>query len=405
MPLASGLKRLRDLVPLYFVARTMVLLLFGMLSLTFVFLHVFSNRLEKPLGNIISDPLGISALVLLLLVCLANLYLLIIYPLRESASYPRPSRHPLLSALVVLSFLLFTVFFQLGLQAGANPYVMLSAPAVLVGAVGGLSWRQGITLILAFNGVITLLLPKAVEPFFWGFMLCSQWVVFILFKALIGEFHVKTLLQQRLVELQATQRLLRESVEQDIRCEVARNLHDELGHLATRLSLSLGHYVQQQRQPAPQIVEAQALTRRLHQQVRSIAASWTQVGKIDLKSTLNTLAKQIAQPQVVMHYEHFDGLCSPPTAEAIFRACQEGITNCLRHSDASILNVTLERKNTLYVVTLEDNGHSAQWKGQFGTGLRGVQERLRQLGGELTCEAKAGGFVMQLNIPLHAYEI
>lgn len=423
MPLSQWRERFSALVPVYFILRTTVLLVFGLISLVCVFANVWSqtkgngfNLQNAPLQN---APLIVSGMLLLLSMMLSNLYVLLVYPLKTAACYPRTSRHPLLAGLVIVSFLLFIVFFHLALQTRANPYLLLSLPAVLVGAVSGLSWRVGITLILSFNAIMTLLLPSNIEPLFWGFMLCSQWVVYILFKVLIGEFHTKTLLFQRLVELQATQRLLRESVEREIRYEVARNLHDELGHLATRISLALGQLQQLPLQQAPQLLEAQTLTRTLHQQLRSIAASWTGLGKIDLKSSLEALAQQIVQPRVQIHYLPstgpagdglpFDGLCSPAAAEAIFRACQEGITNCLRHSNATQLNISLQRQGNLYVVDLKDNGTHYQtdneWRGHWGNGLRGIQERLRQLGGQLTCAATSSGFAMQLTLPLQAHEL
>lgn len=408
MLLSQWRERFSALVPVYFIIRTALLLVFGLTSLGCVFVHVFAQGHADWLSQW-RTPLGISATLLLLSMMLSNLYLLLIYPLKTAASYPRTRHHRLLVGLVIASFLLFIVFFHLALQAGANPYLLLSLPAVLVGAVSGLSWGIGITLIVSFNAVVSLLLPENVEPLFWGFMLCSQWVVYILFKALIGEFHTKTLLFQRLVELQATQRLLRESVEREIRYEVARNLHDELGHLATRISLALGQIQQLPLRNEPQLLEAQALTRTLHQQLRSIAASWTGLGKIDLKSSLDALARQISQPRVRLHYlqkdgHSFDGLCSPAAAEAIFRACQEGITNCLRHSNATQLDITLQRHGNLHLVELKDNGNT-EWRGHWGSGLRGIQERLRQLGGQLVCESTSSGFSMQLTLPLQAHEL
>lgn len=402
MSLIAWRTRFTSLVPVYFIVRVALLLVFGLLSLACVYLHVLGRESKGDLLSLLATPLGISAMALFGVMMLANLYLLLVYPLRASASYPRVSRHPWLAGLVILSFLLFVVFSQLALRSGANAYVVMMAPAVLVGAVSGLSWPLGITLLLGFNVIMSLLLPNGVEPLFWGFMLCSQWVVYILFKALIGEFHTKTLLFQRLVELQATQRLLRESVERDVRFEIARNLHDELGHLATRLSLVLGQMPQNALQPLPQLQEAQTLTHTLHQQLRSIAASWTGLERIDLKSSLEALVRQISQPQIRLSFVRFDGLCSPAAAEAIFRACQEGITNCLRHSDASRLEISLRCEGSHYQVELQDNGKT-EWRGHWGNGLRGIQARLQQLGGELVCSANAEGFCMRLTLPVHAH--
>lgn len=393
MLLSQWLNRYQTVVPTYFIARTTMLAGFGMVALLCVLRGVHGGS-GMARHSVSLDPLAISSLLMVGSVLSAHLYLLLVYPIREAAAYPRPVSHPLLLALVATALLLYGVFFQLALRAGADIHLLLSASAVVVGGLGGLSWRAGILVMLAFNAAMTLLLPVSMDPWFWGFMLCAQWVVYVLFKALIGEFHTKTLLFQRLVELQATQRLLRDSVEQDLRHEMARNLHDEIGHLATRLSLTLA----QMGQENAIAQEAQALTKTLHHQLRTLASGWSGGAQLDVKTALEALVRPIAQPRIALQFEGFDGRCAPAIAEAIFRACQEGITNCLRHSDASELTITLHKGPQGFRAELRDNGRAARLDPQ-GSGLKGIDARVRQLGGVMEYGALADGFRLAFTLP------
>jgi signal transduction histidine kinase len=392
MRLSHWRTRFQALVPTYFILRTALLMVLGVVALCCVLMGVFQRQKAPVLLS--TDPLVITSALMTATVLLANLYLLLIYPLREAVAYPRHVRHPLLLALGVAALLLYGIFVQLGLRAGGDAPLLLSASAVMVGALSGLSWVSGIGIMLLFNGVMTLLLPRGVDLWFWGFLLCAQWVVYVLFKALIGEFHTKTLLFHRLIELQATQRLLRESVEQDLRYEIARNLHDEIGHLATRLSLTLS------RMDTTDLrcKEAQTLTRELHHQIRTLASGWSSEPQLDIKAAIEALVQPIAQPRISLTFEGFSGKCAPAIAEVLFRGCQEGITNCLRHSDASQLHITLSRSEVGYLAELRDNGRST-WREWRGSGLKGIETRVRQLGGVMECKAHADGFRLAFSLP------
>lgn len=393
MLLSDWLARYQALVPAYFLWRVALLMGLGLLALICVMFGVHGKH-DSPDTLFFLNPLAICSWLLIATMMLAHMYLLLVYPMRELAAYPRRVDHPLLLCMMTAALTSYVVFVQLAAQAGAETHLLLSASAVVVGGLSGLSWGVGISSLLVFNGLMTVILPPAIEPWFWGFMLCAQWVVYVLFKALIGEFHTKTLLFQRLVELQATQRLLRESVAHDIRYEIARNLHDEIGHLATRLSLTLARMGNENAVG----LEAQALTRELHQQLRSLASSWSGDGRLDVKSAIEALVQPISRVRIALEFNGFDGRCAPAIAEAIFRACQEGITNCLRHSDASLLTITLEKNHQGFQAELQDNGKT-MGRNPAGNGLIGIESRVRQLGGRMEYGAGTNGFRLAFTLP------
>lgn len=93
-------------------------------------------------------------------------------------------------------------------------------------------------------------------------------------------------------------------------------------------------------------------------------------------------------------------------ATALYRICQEALTNVLRHSGASRVTVTLEEKNRRIVLTVRDNGCGVTPEQVFGSrslGLIGMRERAYMLGGRVKIRrGRQGGTLVLAHIPYPA---
>lgn len=82
-----------------------------------------------------------------------------------------------------------------------------------------------------------------------------------------------------------------------------------------------------------------------------------------------------------------DGLLSQDAEFGIYRIVQEGLTNVVRHADATDARVTIKRADAQVIVTVTDNGsgHIARANNKApngkGFGLAGIAHRARMLGG------------------------
>ena len=93
----------------------------------------------------------------------------------------------------------------------------------------------------------------------------------------------------------------------------------------------------------------------------------------------------------------------------LFRVLQESLTNVQRHSGSKIAEISIS--HTYDVVTLEvrDRGKglpatilelgNRDWMGSLGVGLRGMSERLRQLGGALEMSSDESGTRVRATVP------
>ncbi|WP_086663627.1 sensor histidine kinase [Lentzea kentuckyensis] len=92
----------------------------------------------------------------------------------------------------------------------------------------------------------------------------------------------------------------------------------------------------------------------------------------------------------------------PPLVDhAGYRVAQEALTNALRHSDATRMDLHLHHTPDAVVITVADNGSTTPAEPADGTGLRGLRERARLLGGTLRIEPnQPSGWVVEARLPL-----
>ncbi len=77
----------------------------------------------------------------------------------------------------------------------------------------------------------------------------------------------------------------------------------------------------------------------------------------------------------------------------LFRILQESINNALKHSGAKHFNISLQYKEDLFNLTLEDDGSGfspASVENKSGSGLRNIENRARMIGGKATIDSAPG---------------
>ena len=101
--------------------------------------------------------------------------------------------------------------------------------------------------------------------------------------------------------------------------------------------------------------------------------------------------------------EGFDVQLSQARATAVYRICQEALTNIARHAGATQVIVRLESSAGWLTVEIEDNGRGFTSLTPTGKsiGLVSMAERAREFGGSLASRPGAtGGICLILCLPL-----
>jgi signal transduction histidine kinase len=79
----------------------------------------------------------------------------------------------------------------------------------------------------------------------------------------------------------------------------------------------------------------------------------------------------------------------PERATALFRICQEALTNTARHAQATAVRIKLESRNDVLQLVVADNGvgiSDAKLSDHRSLGLLGMKERVVLLGGEFSIQ-------------------
>jgi signal transduction histidine kinase len=202
-------------------------------------------------------------------------------------------------------------------------------------------------------------------------------------------------LSRRLVQVQETER-----------AEIARELHDEVGQLLTGLNLMVeaGDL-----DAAGRRGEVRRVVGELIARVRDLSVS-LRPPMLDLLGLLPALLWQVdrfeAQSRigVVFHHANLDRRFPAEIETAAFRIVQEALTNVARHASVARVRVEVTAEATRLRVVVEDEGPGFDVGAAHAgasSGLAGMRERARLLGGRLTIDSRPNaGTRLALVLPL-----
>lgn len=200
---------------------------------------------------------------------------------------------------------------------------------------------------------------------------------------------------------------------QEERRLIARELHDELAQGITAVRALAGAIIQRADDkpnlhlPAQSIVtvtgEMQDGVRRILQRLRPATGN-------GLPQQLDKLVANWREQHPEIAIDCQVALGAEPLADelaaTILRAVQEGLTNVVRHAEATEVRLRLGRGAGRLLLSLSDNGIGKQSgvssSAGSGLGLCGMAERVTALGGQLVIESaieSAGGFHLAVSLP------
>ncbi len=201
---------------------------------------------------------------------------------------------------------------------------------------------------------------------------------------------------------QLTQRIL--TVQEDEQAHIARELHDRAGQGLSSLLVGLRLLSRQ----AGSVELSDALEELRNQtsdtldSIRNLAFDMrpTSLDHLGLAATLEQDVRRLGtQMQISV-----DFLAGPAEREplpkhveiSIYRTVHAALTNASRHSEASNVSVTMQRRDSRLSIVVEDDGKgfdvdavtAGPVEGRFG--LLGMEERVRPFGGRVNFESSPG---------------
>lgn len=202
-------------------------------------------------------------------------------------------------------------------------------------------------------------------------------------------------------ELLATQLLLGDAVRSSERARIAHDVHEALGNHLTALNLQLELAMREAGGGAIESVKtARELARHLLADVRNVVSVERADQGINLQQAVRTLCSGIPFPKITLSFDGDVDIFAPAVAHTAFRSIQEATSNAVRHSGAAALQIALFKSCDGLSIAISDNGKGVH-KENAGNGLRGMRERVEELGGKLESgNQPQGGFGLQIWLPL-----
>ncbi len=203
------------------------------------------------------------------------------------------------------------------------------------------------------------------------------------------------------------------ATQEEERRKLSRELHDHVGQVLTALRMELGR-IERLRVPsntrlAEAVVESRALVDDMVQTVRDLALGLrpSMLDDCGLQAALEwharDFARRYALPVEVTIDGDFDQL-QDQQRTCVYRVVQEALTNCAKHSGASRVDLRLRCRANVLELTIADDGRGFEARGSAsGLGLRGIEERVRDLGGTVRISGAAGsGTTLAVRLPVGA---
>lgn len=195
------------------------------------------------------------------------------------------------------------------------------------------------------------------------------------------------------------------------RRRIARELHDSAGQILAALGMNLSLVESENATIAPgaakAIKECLSLVQQLSSELRTIAHLLHPplLDEVGLASGLRSYLEGFTERskiKVELELPEDLGRLPQDSETSIFRVVQECLTNIHRHSESLVARVRITRSDAQISVEVEDEGKGIPAEkraamdsgGSPGVGIRGMRERLRQLGGTLEVNSNGEGTVV-----------
>jgi PAS domain S-box-containing protein len=203
-----------------------------------------------------------------------------------------------------------------------------------------------------------------------------------------------------------------QSVREDERTKVAREIHDELGQALTAIKIELSSLIFEWPAEQKPSKRAESITRLVEQTIQSVRKISTELRP----GILDALGLVAALEWAAEEFQTRTGIrcrldlpkdsleISQDRATAIFRIFQETLTNIARHADATQVHIRLARENGSLSLEVHDDGvgvSEEQLSASESLGILGMRERALYLGGEVRISgAPNQGTRVSVRIPL-----
>lgn len=308
--------------------------------------------------------------------------------------------------------LAWVLLFLASAACGIWPVLLCALPLFFYDALREERWW------LILPAVAFIATPDALQPAQIICVLTGLAVTFIWHKRVTGleksVGHLTTLrdgITEKNLQLAEQNKRLFEAQDNEVhvatlkeRNRIAREIHDNVGHMLTRSILQTG---------ALQIINKdENLAEPLSELKQTLDKAMTNIREsvhdlhddsIDLKRVLQEMADAVDNRfETSLQYD-VSGRITGDIKLCVAGIVKEGISNAVKHSNGDRIDIIFREHPGFYQLLVEDNGKGCDEAKlsdrSGGIGLRNMEDRARSVGGNITFNASEKGFRIFLTIP------
>lgn len=203
-------------------------------------------------------------------------------------------------------------------------------------------------------------------------------------------------------ELESAKERIAELVIHEERQRIARDLHDTLGQKLSMIGLKsdlASRLVK--KDPDKAIDEIKDIRQIASVALKEVRELVSNMKAIKLKEELERVTSMLQAAEIDLEVVgDVNKLELPVLIENVLSMClKEGVTNVVKHSEATKCKIEIEQNNLEVTLKIKDNGKGLSEMNNSGNGIKGIQERLDFINGNVTFEDFKGTAV-KITVPL-----
>jgi signal transduction histidine kinase len=209
--------------------------------------------------------------------------------------------------------------------------------------------------------------------------------------------------------LESRQEFVAEQARLRERAEIAREMHDSLGHELSLLALSAGalevtDLTLEQRRQVVRMREAAVRSMDELHEIVSVLREDRRAGAVHSDGrSIGSLVERARATGTHVEFKATGDQDSWPAAasRAVYRIVQEILTNAAKHAGAAPVELSIDSDDSTVHIHASNQVDGAADQRSDGSGLPGMRERARLLGGRLQAERVGGSFIVDASIPMN----
>lgn len=187
------------------------------------------------------------------------------------------------------------------------------------------------------------------------------------------------------------------------RNRIAREIHDNVGHMLTRSILQIG---------AIKIINKDnKLDKPLEDLHETLNTAMTNIRSsvhdlhdesVDLKSAIEDILNSVTEFETEFDYDMEDQV-PRQIKYAFISITKEAVNNAIKHSNGDKITVIMREHPGFYQLSISDNGNKANVNYNSGIGISNMEERAKQIGGNIKVSTH-NGFTVLLTVMRGKFE-